>query len=36
MVRPLYMYAKAAWANATKTGLNKRQKEQKKSYKTCT
>ena len=29
VVRLLYLYANAAWANPTKTGLNKMQKEQK-------
>ena len=28
MVRPLYMYANAAWANVTKSDLNKIQREQ--------
>ena len=31
MVRPLYMYAKAAWANVTKSDLNKIQREQNKA-----
>ena len=29
MVRPLYIYAKAAWAKVTKTDVNKIQKESK-------
>ena len=31
MVRPLYMYANAAWANVTKNDLNKIQREQNKA-----
>ena len=31
MVRPLYMYANAAWANVTKSDLNKIQREQNKA-----
>ena len=31
MVRPLYMYASAAWANVTKNDLNKIQREQNKA-----
>ena len=31
MVRPLYMYANAAWANVTKSDLNKIQKERNKA-----
>ena len=31
MVRPLYLYANAAWANVTKSDLNKIQKEQSKA-----
>ena len=33
IVRPLYRYANAAWANVTKTGLNKTQQEQNKAIK---
>ena len=31
MVRLLYMYAKAAWANVTKSDLNKIQREENKT-----
>ena len=31
MVGPLYMYANAAWANMTKSDLNKIQREQNKA-----
>ena len=31
MLRPLYMYANAAWANVTKSDLYKIQKEQNKA-----
>ena len=31
MVRPLYMYANAAWANVTKSDLNNIQREQNKA-----
>ena len=31
MIRPLYMYANAAWANVTKSDLNKIQREQNKA-----